>query len=405
MHILVLDTIHGGKEIGAGYADAGHTTDVVDVYTGTTPDLLLAAKTRAYDLIVSPVHLDTDHPLLGRRNIPVITHHEAVRQLLGQELPVPMIEITGARGKTTTAYALAHVFLGKGILHTSTGTFSHPGKTLLWKRSITPASLIPAVRYACRMPGWLIAEISLGVTGSGDLAIITSSEDYPFAGGKKFALTEKTASARHAKQLLVAQDILTDQENVVHVNDIARCEGMKCTLEWEGMKFVLTNPLFNLPPYRTPMLLAGAAAMLLHVNPLPLGSFTALPGRMSVSHERNLIVVDNANSGTNVTTTMCAARYARSCAQRRDLTLVIGQVEGDGAVCEGFSFDQITYAIGKVQPTHVVWVGKFPDPGSDLYDELKGKIDAVCTTLEEARNTALRIAGEGSIILSVKTWR
>ena len=405
MHILVLDTIHGGKVIGAGYTETGHTADVVDVYTGTTPDLMLAAKTRAYDLIVSPVHLDPDHPLLAHRNIPVITHHEAVRQLLGEELPFPMIEITGTRGKTTTAYALAHVFQGKGILHTSTGTYSYPGKTLLWKRSITPASVIPAVRNAGRMPGWLIAEISLGVTGSGDLAIITSSEDYTFAGGKKSALTEKTASARHAKQLLVAQDILTDQENVMHVNDIARCEGMMCTLEWEGMKFVLKNPLFNLPSYRTPLMLAGAAAMILHVNPLPLGSFTALPGRMSVSHEGNRIVVDNANSGTNITTTLCAARYARSSAQRQDLTLVIGQVEGDGAVCEGFSFDQIACAIGTVQPTHVVWVGRFPDPGSDLYDELKGKIDAFCTTLEEARNTALRIAGEGSIILSVKTWR
>jgi UDP-N-acetylmuramyl pentapeptide synthase len=405
MHILVLDIIHGGKEIGAGYTNAGHTADVVDVYTGTTPDLLMRAKTRAYDLIVSPVHLDPDHALLARRNIPVITHHEAVRQLLGENLPYPMIEITGARGKTTTAFALAHVLLGKGVLHTSTGTYSYPGKTLLWKRSITPASVIPAVRYAGRMRGWLVAEISLGVTGTGDLAIITSPEDYTFAGGKKFALAEKTASARHAKQLLVAQDISMDQENVVHVNDIARCDGMQCTLEWKGMKFVLKNPLFNLPPYRAPLMLAGAAAMILHVNPLPLSSFTALPGRMSVSHEGNRMVVDNANSGTNVTTTMCAARYARSCAQRRELTLVIGQVEGDGAVCEGFSFDQIAYAIGKVEPNHLVWVGRFPNPGSDLYDELKGKIDAFCTTLEEARNTALQIAGEGSIILSVKTWR
>ena len=36
MHILVLDTIHGGKEIGDTYADAGNVVDVVDVYTGTT---------------------------------------------------------------------------------------------------------------------------------------------------------------------------------------------------------------------------------------------------------------------------------------------------------------------------------------------------------------------------------
>ena len=107
------------------------------------------------------------------------------------------------------------------------------------------------------------------------------------------------------------------------------------------MKFILTNPLFTLPPYRLPLMLAAAAAMLLHVNPTPLNHFAALPGRMSISHEKDLIIVDNANSGTNVSTTMCASRYARHCAKITDLTLVIGQVEGDGAVCEGFSPDQI----------------------------------------------------------------
>jgi hypothetical protein len=126
---------------------------------------------------------------------------------------------------------------------------------------------------------------------------------------------------------------------------------------------------------------------------------------MSMSQVKDLIIIDNANSGTNVTTTMCAARYARHCARIRELTLVIGQVEGDGAVCEGFSFDQIAYAIEKVQPSRVVWVGRYPDPGADPYEALKGKVDAVCTTLEEGRDTAVRIAEKGSIVLSVKTWR
>jgi hypothetical protein len=171
------------------------------------------------------------------------------------------------------------------------------------------------------------------------------------------------------------------------------------------MKSTLKNPLFLLPPYRTPLMLAAAAAMILRISPTPLNHFTALPGRMSLSHEKGLIVIDNANSGTNVTTTMCAARYARHCAMTRELTLVIGQVEGDGAVCEGFSYDQITYAIDKVQPARVVWIGRYPGPDSDQYEMLKGKVDALCTTLEEGRKTAVRIAQKGSIVLSVKTWR
>ena len=405
MHVLVLDTVHGGKEIGAAYREAGHFVDLVDVYGGTTPDGLRDAQHRHYDLVVAPVHLDPDHPLLSRRTVPVITHHEAVRQLLGEHLPHPMIEITGAKGKTTTAHALAHILPGKGVLHTSTGTYTYPANHLLWKKSITPASAISAVRHANQMPGWLVAEISLGVTGAGDLAIITSPDNYTFASGKKCAIKEKIASVRHAKRVLVAEGVFSDQENVVHVADVARCDGMQCTVEMEGMKSTLKNPLFLLPPYRTPLMLAAAAAMILHISPSPLNHFTALPGRMSLSHEKGLIVIDNANSGTNVTTTLCAARYARHCAMTRELTLVIGQVEGDGAVCEGFSFDQIACAIDKVKPARVVWIGRYPGPDSDQYQSLKGKVDAICTTLEEGRKTAVRIAQKGSIVLSVKTWR
>jgi UDP-N-acetylmuramyl pentapeptide synthase len=405
MHVLVLDTIHGGKEISAAYREAGHSVDLVDVYGGTTPDKLREAQLRHYDLVVAPVHLDPDHPLLARHTVPFITHHEAVRQLLGEHLPHPMVEITGAQGKTTTAHALAHIMLGKGVLHTSAGTYTYPTKNLLFKKSITPASELAAVRYARQMPGWLVAEVSLGVTGAGDLAIITSPDNYTFASGKKCAIKEKIASARHAKRVLVAEGVFSDLENVVHVEDVARSEGMKCTVEMEGMKFVLTNPLFLLPPYRAPLMLAAAAAMILHVNPIPLNYFTALPGRMSLSHVKDLIIIDNANSGTNVNTTVCAARYARHCAGERDLTLVIGQVEGDGAVCEGFSFSQIAHAIDKVQPSHVVWVGRYPDPGTGPYEALKGKVDTVCTTLEEGRDTAVRIAQKGSVVLSVKTWR
>lgn len=405
MQVLVLDTIHGGKEIGAAYRKAGHSVDVVDVYHGSTPDEFREAQHRHYDLVAAPVHLDPDHPLLASRPEPVITHHEAVRRLLGEHRPRPMIEITGARGKTTTAHALAHVLPGRGVLHTSAGTFRCPGRDLLLKKSITPASVIAAARYAQEMAGWLIAEISLGVTGAGDLAIITSPKDYPFAHGKKHAIDAKVASTTHAKRVLVADGVSCDRDTVVRVSDIARCEGMKCTVGWEGMHYVLKNPLFLLPPYRTPLMLAAAAAMILHVSPAPLDHFTALPGRMSLHRLNELTIIDNSNSGTNEETTLCAARYARRFTGSGNLTLVIGQVEGDGAVCEGFSFDQIASAIDKARPTRVVWVGRFPDPDTYLHESLKGKVDAVCTTLEEGRDTAVRITQKGTVVLSVKTWR
>ncbi|OPX65398.1 MULTISPECIES: coenzyme F430 synthase [unclassified Methanoregula] len=405
MDVLVLDTVHGGKEIAAACREAGHAVDEVDVYHGTTPEEMERALHRDYSLVIAPVHLDPGHPLLARCRGPVITHHDAVRRLLGNHLPCPMIEITGARGKTTTAHALAHILSGRGVLHTSAGTYAFPDKSLLWKKSITPASVIPAARHAARMPGWLVAEVSLGVTGAGDLAILTSPETYPFAGGKKDAIRQKAASARQAKRVLVAEGVTADPENAVRVNDIARCDGMQCTVAYDGRESTIENPLFLLPPYRTPLMLAAAAAMMLHVSPAPLSTFAALPGRMSLSSENGITIVDNSNSGTNAETTLCAARYARHCSGVHDLTLVIGQAEDDGAVCEGFAPDRIADAILKAEPSHVVWIGRYPEPGTGVSGLPEGKIDAICPNLAQGRAAALRMTKKGSIVLSVKTWR
>ncbi|HMA05349.1 MAG TPA: coenzyme F430 synthase, partial [Methanomicrobiales archaeon] len=115
MEILVLDTIHGGTELAAELERSGHRVDTVDVYRGErgiSPD---DARERRYDLLVAPVHLDPDYPLLSAVQAPRITHHLAVRMLLSGKAPRPMIEVTGARGKTTTAHAIAHGMGGTGL--------------------------------------------------------------------------------------------------------------------------------------------------------------------------------------------------------------------------------------------------------------------------------------------------
>jgi len=406
MRILVLDTIHGGIGIGEAFASLGHAVDMVDVYRNSTPEAARHAVTREYDLVVAPVHLDPAHPLLNRHGVPVISHHEAVRQLLANDVPVPMVEITGARGKTTVAHALAHLMPGSGVLHTSAGTYAYPGRTLLWKKSITPAAVLAAARYAQAIHGWLIAEESLGVTGAGSLAIITSPDDYRCAAGKRSALAEKLSSAQHSPHLLLAEGIRTEvREGIMHLEDVAVCTGKKCRISIGKNVYTFANPLLELPAYRTPLALAGAAAVMLGINPAPLETFTAIPGRMSILHEKGLVIVDNANSGTNVATTVEAARYARACAGIPDLTLVIGTVAGDGAVCEGFLPGQVAHAIRQVQPARIIRVGnnaEFPHSTPELAGL---NIDAECATLDEAHKRAVEMTDKGSIVLAVKTWR
>jgi coenzyme F430 synthetase len=406
MHILVLDTIHGGKLLSEAFASRGDQVDLVDVYRGESCVDVRAALLRTYDLIVAPVHLDPDHPLLKHAQVPVITHHEAVRQLLGSDLPQPMIEITGARGKTTTAHALASLLPGNGILHTSTGTFRFPEKNWISRTSITPGSVLAAVKLAREIHGWLIVEESLGVTGAGTLAILTSDEDYTFAAGKKHAITAKLASARHCRHLLLAEGIRAEfRDSVIHIEDVASCDGTECTLTLDGKTHRFTNPLLALPAYNAPLQLAATAAQIIGIDPSPLTSFAALIGRMSVSYENTILVLDNSNSGTNLVTTIDAARYARSTTGSEELTLVIGQQEGDGAVCEGFTPDQVLAAVEAIRPVHLIWVGRFPDPGTPEYIRLGPLVTAHVQTLDEGLALAKSRTPSGSIVLAVKTWR
>jgi UDP-N-acetylmuramyl pentapeptide synthase len=406
MHILVLDTIHGGKAIGLAYAARGDCVDCVDVYRGESLTDVTTALTRKYDLIVAPVHLDPGHPLLNFSKAKVISHHESVRELLGRNTPEPMIEITGTQGKTTTAYALAFLMRGRGILHTSTGTYQYPEKKLLSQSSITPASVLAVAKMACKIHGWLIVEESLGITCSGTLGIITSDEDYFFAAGKKSALNTKLTSAQNCKQLLLGKNIPSNHhKHVVHVEDIAACKGSECSLTIAGKTCRFSNPLLELSAYQSPLVLAAAAAMLLGIDPDPLSSFSALQGRLSVSYNHGVLIVDNANSGTNLATTVEAARYARSISGKEAITLVIGQSEDDGAVCEGFALDQIREAIDRIRPLCVIGVGAFLMPGTHEFEGLTPLISAYTTTFAEACTLALRMTDNGSIVLAVKTWR
>lgn len=404
MNMLVLDTIHGADVIGREFAALGHTVDIVDVYRQKSVVDTRTALGRTYDIIVAPVHLDPDHPLLHSGNAPVISHHEAVRRLLGDRVPCPMVEITGARGKTTTAFALAHTMTGAGVLHTSAGTFLYPEHRLLWKRSITPASVLAAADTAIGINGWLIAEESLGVTGAGSLAIITSADDYVCAAGKKSALAEKLKSVKKSTHVLLAPSLPSETSTMVQLDDVARCSATNCFIHCGSVSGSFHNPLLDLDAYRIPLMLAGAAACLLGIDPAPLSGFLPVDGRLSVRQAGNVTIVDNANSGSNVMTTIEAAKYARAITGVPDLTLVIGIEQEDGAVCEGFTDDQILDAIRVVSPKRVILVGDIL-PGDDVAHRFNPTNTARSSTFKEACDTAIATTSYGSIVLAVITWR
>ncbi|HDR73482.1 MAG TPA: coenzyme F430 synthase [Methanoculleus sp.] len=401
MNILVLDTIHGGGEIARHLISSGHTADTVDIYRHAQGIDQAQALARTYDCIVAPVHTDPDHPLLQRPGIPRITHHEAVGRILGRNAPRPMVEITGARGKTTTATALASLFEGPGVLHTSQGTVDYPDRVLLWKRSIAPASVIDAAARARARNGWLIAEESLGVSGAGTLGVLTAGEDYPVAAGKKRALAEKKRLLTRCATVVAAPGIAPWADCVIRADEVAACAGGTCRYARDGIEGSFTNPLLHLDGYRTPLVTAAAAACCCGIDPAPLAGFRALEGRMSTHRIGDALLVDNANSGTNTATAVDAARYARLLAPGRGIVLVIGLEAA--TVCEGFPEEAMEEAIGRIGPVSVVLVGVTGAVGERL--AAAGIPWEHCWTLQEARDRACARAGRESIVLSVKTWR
>ena len=188
---------------------------------------------------------------------------------------------------------------------------------------------------------------------------------------------------------------------MIHLEDIAVSHDALCSVTFSGVTGRFSNPLLAIPVYRASLMLAAAAAMILGRDPGPLSSFEALPGRMSLSYENGRLIVDNANSGTNAETTIEAARYARQVSGNQGITLVIGQVAGDGAVCEGFAADQMLEAIDQICPDQVIWVGT----QSLASDTPVPFVSEYSSNLDEALITAVRLAGRESIVLAVKTWR
>jgi hypothetical protein len=144
-------------------------------------------------------------------------------------------------------------------------------------------------------------------------------------------------------------------------------------------------------------MLAAAAGCELSADPARLSSFPAIPGRMSESCEGSIRTIDNANSGTNASTTIDAAGYARKISGTDEITLVIGQEAG--AVCEGFPAGEIMAAVSRIRPARLILVG---DAGIEEY---AGIPVTRAGTLAEGTAIARSTTKQGSIVLSVKCWR
>lgn len=280
-------------------------------------------------IIIAPVHCKLEFPV-------DMTHHEAVAFLLKNHIPVPVIEVTGVKGKTSVVHMLKEIFrdLNPLILSSLGVEFVENGESKLLKRdiSITPANIILAWELAQEYSiGIFILETSLGGTGLGQVGILTNiAEDYSIAGGTGKASQAKTqifkdkivvCDSDSSNQFYTAYKEKTNTFSIGGKGDVrathmifglhetvfqVEVQNLK-TVSGEFLHDVFEISTFAPAPHHLENVLSAISASLtmeasLDMIKAGLRRFKGLKGRTSLKKEGDLCIIEEINPGINTTT-------------------------------------------------------------------------------------------------------
>lgn len=387
--VAVLDLTHGGLVLARKLKGITGSVAAVDVYK-TLDSVVLeslekegiktfleAIDVSDFDILIAPVHLDANFPMLiaaQEKGIRVLTHHEAAGEILshlsGSELEnKTVIEITGTKAKTSTVHLLAEILSRsrKVVSHTSRGVEDwNTGNVLKKGLSITPASILEAmdaVMDAKLEPDVIVFEISLGGTGLADIGVITTiSNDYRIANGTGKASEAKRQMILNAKPkstLVVNHDALKyfgacrrDVEMVsfsdeliascnVYFEDISSRGAIIAYFIGKGHGKINIAPSqdYDISSYKTAFVCATAVALSMGVDAgiieEAIRDFKGAEGRMRKTQLDGRVLIDNSNSGMDIKTAEKALSFAKEQAGEQDGKIVMVLGEEARQVCEG----------------------------------------------------------------------
>ncbi|MCZ7405610.1 MAG: coenzyme F430 synthase, partial [Candidatus Methanoperedens sp.] len=345
--VAVLDLTHGGAVIARKLRNIVSEITAVDVYKTLGASELEALENCGiktsreslnasdFDIIIAPVHLDTNYPMLkdaSTNNIPVLSHHAAVGQILsGYNLKnKTLVEITGTKAKTSTAILLAQILSrGKKVVsHTSRGIEDWSRGAVIKKGlSITPASVLSAldaVEEAGIGFDVFISEISLGGTGCADIGVITTiANDYKIANGTRLASDAKRQMVLNAKpgsSVVVNNDALRffgACRRDLNIISFTESIDASCNVYYEDEKTIayylgkkhgrIALPLaqgYDITAYKTAFACAVAAALTMNTGAETIGlalcEFSGAEGRMKKTTLDGRTLIDNSNSGMDI---------------------------------------------------------------------------------------------------------
>jgi UDP-N-acetylmuramyl pentapeptide synthase len=381
VRVAVLDLTHGGSVIARKLTGIAASVTGIDVYKTLHPDELEALEhegirtsqaqlnASGFDILITPVHLDPGYPMLddaAKKNIPVISHHVAVGEILkGAFKGSTVIEITGTRAKTSTSILLGEILSRnkKIISHTSRGLEDWSIRRIIQSGlSITPASILHAVdvvEEAGIKPDVFIFEISLGGTGSADIGVITTIvDDYKIANNTRLASEAKRMMILDAKPgstLVINHDALRSfgacrrDVNIISFSDSVNAaanvyyenigsEGGTIAYFIDGRNGKITligTQDYDLISYKTAFVCAAAVALAMDIEPdqieRSLKEFKGAKGRMIKTNLTGRTLIDNSNSGMDIKSAEKALDYAKTEGGR--IVMVLGEEAKE--VCEG----------------------------------------------------------------------
>lgn len=419
--IAVADVNHGGLVLAEELCHLGYDAFAVDVYGTRKPadtqiNVVKQADAGRFDALVAPVHMPPGHlkDYARKEGIPIYTHHRMTGLIVaatGRLNGMRSVEITGTRGKTTTAFALAGMLAAAGervLLHTSSG-LSFDGAPLGKRLSVTPASIIRALDEPLpARPTVFVAEVSLGGCGTADVGVITTlQDDYTVARGTRRSSEAKMQMIEYARpDSTVVHDssycvvgspgeLTFGPGGDVHYNN----EGLIICSRFPG---VTTDPgrsndLDRLA-YQQPVLCAAAAAVALGLRPEDVGRglacFEGVPGRMKFEALEGRRLLDNSSSGLS----LAGVEHALGASGAGRRVLVVGEEKYN--VCEGLEPGRVLAIAGSAQTRGLVLVGE------RLKDAASAAGYAWAADLKGGIAVALTMTCPGDTIVScVKTWR
>ena len=347
MKFFVVDMTHGGLIIASELAKLPKTQVFVwDIY-GTVDESIMEKYSnlglkfvendisKSFDelVVVAPVHCNMVS------NVDM-THHEAVGHILNNKINVPIIEVTGVKGKTSVVWILKEILKDLNPLVLSSlgaEVFDGDGWRMLKQNiSITPASIIESWKMAENYEiGVCIFETSLGGTGLADVGILTNiAEDYPIASNSSLA---SIAKAQIFKSKLVACDMASfnseyfgfkekintfdgrpkNSETNANLSATNIKLGFNITefdVQISNFKTLAYNVLegsFNVITFAPShvhinnILAAVAASLMLGISEEKitdgLSKFKGLKGRTTIRESEGIRIVEEINPGLNVT--------------------------------------------------------------------------------------------------------